>query len=109
MVDSKNPQQAERAKQMYYFDRKLSTLEVIIRALLDINRPESPIVREKIQQAEDIILTIPLEFGSFLEGWFLKLSDWWLEFDHQFERKEITRREVLSKRTHIPGTYYDWD
>lgn len=109
MVESNIPHQGEWAKQMYYFDRKLITLEVVIRALLDINRPESPIVREKIQQAEDIILTIPLEFGSFLESWYLKLSDWWIEFDHQFERKKITRREVLSMRTHTPGAYYEWD
>lgn len=78
--------QQVQAFQTNYFRRQLTTLEPIVRSLLNCNIPAVPIVKEKIQQAEMIISSIPLELEPFAESWHLKLANWWVEFALQLSQ-----------------------
>ena len=62
--------------------RQLSTLKPTIEALLKCQSPTAPIVKEKIEQAERIICSIPLELEleSVAKSWHGKLAVWWVDF-----------------------------
>ncbi|KAH9408855.1 hypothetical protein TYRP_011126 [Tyrophagus putrescentiae] len=63
--------------------RTLATLEPTIDALLKCITPKSPIVREKIEQMEKMISSIPLELAATASNWHAKLANWWVEFATQ--------------------------
>lgn len=75
--------------------QQLATLEQIIDALLKSNTPMSPIVKEKIEQAEKLIIQIPIKFGVILRGWQTKLVFWWLGLATQQNFFNIDREKEL--------------
>ena len=84
--------------QSEYARRKLAALEATVEALLYNNTPFSPIVKEKIQQVEDILVEVPLDDENVTEIWRKKLTQWWIRFAIQQIESKAEAMKFLMPR-----------